>query len=223
MGASMNPSMRLLLSRSGGILLGLLVGLFVILMVGSDIAQSLNGIHTGWYLSRSTGLVAYFLSWLSTFAGLMITGRQAQQWPGVFQANDIHRQASLASVIMMSIHIVVLLLDGYIGYTWQTLFVPSANGPYLPFAVALGQIAFPLIVVVTVTAEWRSTIGKAWRWIHAAAFFTFFAGALHGILAGSDTRVSMISLMYILTISSILFMTAYRVIFRTSLKTTGTA
>ena len=219
----MNPSRRMMLFRSGGILLGLLVGLLVILTVGSDIAQSLNGVHTGWYLSRSTGLVAYFLSWLSTFAGLMITGRQAQQWPGVFQANDIHRQASLASVIMMSIHITVLLLDGYIGYTWQSLFIPSPNRPYLPFAVALGQIAFPLIVVVTVTAEWRSTIGKAWRWIHAAAFFTFFAGALHGILAGSDTRVSMISLMYILTISSILFMTAYRVIFRTSLKTTGTA
>lgn len=153
----------------------------------------------------------------------MITGRQAQQWPGVFQANDIHRQASLASVIMMSIHMTVLLLDGYIGYTWQSLFIPSPNGPYLPFAVALGQIAFPLIVVVTVTAEWRSTIGKAWRWIHAAAFIAFFAGALHGILAGSDTRVSMISLMYVLTISSTLFMTAYRVFFRTPLKATGTA
>ncbi len=219
----LNPSRRMMLFRSGGILLGLLVGLLVILTVGSDIAQSLNGVHTGWYLSRSTGLVAYFLSWLSTFAGLMITGRQAQQWPGVFQANDIHRQASLASVIMMSIHITVLLLDGYIGYTWQSLFIPSPNGPYLPFAVALGQIAFPLIVVVIVTAEWRSTIGKAWRWIHAAAFFTFFAGALHGILAGSDTRVSMISLMYVLTISSTLFMTAYRVFFRTPLKATGTA
>lgn len=219
----MNPSRRMMLFRSGGILLGLLVGLLVILTVGSDIALSLNGVHTGWYLSRSTGLVAYFLSWLSTFAGLMITGRQAQQWPGVFQANDIHRQASLASVIMMSIHSTVLLLDGYIGYTWQSLFIPSPNGPYLPFAVALGQIAFPLIVVVTVTAEWRSTIGKTWRWIHAAAFFTFFAGALHGILAGSDTRVSMISLMYVLTISSTLFMTAYRVFFRTPLKATGTA
>ena len=219
----LNPSRRMMLFRSGGILLGLLVGLLVILTVGSDIAQSLNGVHTGWYLSGSTGLVAYFLSWLSTFAGLMITGRQAQQWPGVFQANDIHRQASLASVIMMSIHITVLLLDGYIGYTWQSLFIPSPNGPYLPFAVALGQIAFPLIVVVIVTAEWRSTIGKAWRWIHAAAFFTFFAGALHGILAGSDTRVSMISLMYVLTISSTLFMTAYRVFFRTPLKATGTA
>ena len=149
----MNPSRRMMLFRSGGILLGLLVGLFVMLIVGSDIAQSLNGVHTGWYLSRSTELVAYFLSWLSTFAGLMITGRQAEQWPGVFQANDIHRQASLASVIMMSIHITVLLLDCYIGYTWQSLFIPSPNGPYLPVAVALGQIAFPLIVVVTVTAE----------------------------------------------------------------------
>ena len=119
---------------------------------------------------------------------------------------------------MMTIHIVVLLLDGYIGYTWQSLFVPSATGPYVPFAVALGQIAFPLVIVVTVSAEWRTKVGKAWRWIHGAAFFTFFAGAAHGIMAGSDTRVSTISLMYILTISSTIFLTAYRVFFRNTLK-----
>jgi DMSO/TMAO reductase YedYZ heme-binding membrane subunit len=219
----MNPSIRLFLARGGGILIGTLLGALAILFVGRDIAQSLSGIHTGWYLSRSTGLVAYILSWLATVAGLMITGRQAQQWPGVFEANDIHRQASLASAIMMTIHILVLLLDGYIGYTWQSLFIPSTTGPYLPFAVALGQIAFPLVIVVTLSAEWRTKVGKAWRWIHAAAFFTFFAGAVHGILAGSDTRVTMVSLMYILTISSTIFLTAYRVIFRNTRNANVTA
>ncbi len=219
----MNPSLRMFLARGGGIMIGVLLGLFAILFIGSDIARSMTGVHTGWYVSRSTGLVAYFLSWLATVAGLMITGRQAQQWPGTFEANDIHRQASLASAIMMTIHILVLLLDGYIGYTWQSLFIPSATGPYLPFAVALGQLAFPLVIVVTLSAEWRTKVGKAWRWIHAAAFFTFFAGALHGILAGSDTRVTSITVMYILTISSTIFLTAYRIIFRNSLKTNVTA
>lgn len=219
----MHSSIRLFLARTGGILIGILVGALAILFVGRDIAQSLSGIHSGWYLSRSTGLVAYILSWLATVAGLMITGRQAQQWPGVFEANDIHRQASLASTIMMAIHILVLLLDGYIGYTWQSLFIPSASGPYLPFAVALGQVAFPLVIVVTVSAELRNKVGKAWRWIHGAAFFTFFAGAAHGILAGSDTRVSMISLMYVVTVSSTIFLTVYRVVFRNALKTNVTA
>lgn len=219
----MQPTTRTFLWRAGGIILGALVGLFTVAFIGSDIAQSLSGIHTGWYLSRSTGLVAYVLSWLATVAGLLITGRQAQSWPGVFEANDIHRQASLASVVMTTIHVLVLLLDGYIGYTWQSLFIPSATGPYLPFAVALGQLAFPIVIVVTLTAEWRTKVGKAWRWIHAAAFFTFFAGALHGILAGSDTRLSMISLMYVLTLSSTIFLTAYRLIFRNAIKKDVTA
>lgn len=219
----MHPSVRLFLARTGGVLIGVIIGAITILYVGRDIAQSLNGIHSGWYLSRSTGLVAYILSWLATIAGLMITGRQAQHWPGVFEANDIHRQASLASSVMMTIHIIVLLLDGYIGYTWQSLFIPSTTGPYLPFAVALGQVAFPLVLVVTISAEWRNKFGKAWRWIHGAAFFTFFAGAAHGILAGSDTRLSMISLMYVVTISSTIFLTAYRVVFRKAIKSSVTA
>ena len=80
----MNSSLRMFLARGGGILIGTLVGLLTVIFVGRDIAQSLSGIHTGWYLSRSTGLVAYILSWIATIAGLMITGRQAQQWPGVF-------------------------------------------------------------------------------------------------------------------------------------------
>lgn len=201
-----------------GIGAGLIIGLYTVLAIGGDIAQSLAGIHSGWYLSRSTGMVAYVLSWLSTVAGLLITGRQAQSWPGVFEANDIHRQASLAGAVMTTIHILVLLLDSYIGYTWQTLFIPAVDGPYLPFAVALGQVAFPILIVVTLTAEWRSIVGKAWRWIHAAAFFTFFAGALHGVLAGTDTGNPLISLLYVVTISSTVFLPAYRLIFRSSLK-----
>jgi predicted ferric reductase len=204
--------------RIGGIVFGAVAALVLTAFIGADLAQSLAGAHSAWYLSRSTGLVAYLLSWLATVAGLLITGRQAQSWPGVFEANDIHRQASLAGAVMMLIHALVLLLDGYIGYTWQTLFIPSTTGPYLPYAVALGQLALPLVIVVTLSAEWRTHVGKAWRWIHAAAFFTFFAGALHGILSGSDTRLDAVSVMYVLTISSVVFLTAYRIIFRNAIK-----
>jgi predicted ferric reductase len=210
----MQDPWRLLLARMAGIMVGLVVGTFVMLWLSPIMAQALGTMHSGWYLSRSTGILAYILGWISTVAGLLITGRQAQQWPGVVQANDIHRQASLASLVMICIHAVVLLMDTYIGYTWQTLFIPSMTGPYAPIAVGLGQIALPIAVIVTLSAEWRSKIGKAWRWIHVGAFFVYFAGALHSIFSGSDTRIPWIAAMYVVTISSVLFLTVYRIVYR---------
>lgn len=210
----LDHSWRILLARMGGIIAGLVVGTFVMLWLSPIIAQALGTIHSGWYLSRSTGIMAYLLGWLSTVAGLLITGRQAQSWPGVAQANDIHRQASLASVVMILVHVVVLLMDTYIGYTWQTLFIPSMAGPYAPIAVGIGQVALPIALIVTLTAEWRNKIGKAWRWIHAGAFFVYFAGAIHGIYSGSDTRIPWIAAMYVLTVSSVIFLTVYRISYR---------
>ena len=210
---------RVLFARIIGIVVGLIVGVLALLWVSPIIARSLATVQSGWYISRSTGIIAYLLSWLSTVAGLMITGRQAQQWPGVVQANDIHRQASLASLVMMAIHVVALMTDTYIHYTWWTLFVPSLQSPYAPIAVGIGQIALPIAVVVIATAEWRQIVGKAWRWIHVGAFFVYFGGALHGIFSGSDTRVSLISLMYVITISSVIFLTVYRVVLRRSINT----
>ena len=211
---------RVLFARIIGIVVGLIVGVLALLWVSPIIARSLATVQSGWYISRSTGMIAYLLSWLATVAGLMITGRQAQQWPGVVQANDIHRQASLASLVMMAIHVVALMTDTYIHYTWWTLFVPSLQSPYAPIAVGIGQIALPIAIVIIATAEWRQIVGKAWRWIHVGAFFVYFGGALHGIFSGSDTRVSLISLLYVITISSVIFLTVYRVVFRRSISAT---
>lgn len=205
---------RILLARIIGVVVGLIVGVFALMWVSPIIARSLATVQSGWYISRSTGIIAYLLSWLATVAGLLITGRQSQQWPGIIQTNDIHRQASLASLVMMGIHVVALMTDTYMHYTWFTLFVPSLQSPYAPIAVALGQIALPIAIVIIATAEWRQIVGKAWRWIHVGAFFVYFAGTLHGIFSGNDTQMSLISLMYVVTISSVIFLTVYRVVLR---------
>ena len=94
------------------------------------------------------------------------------------------------------------------------------QSPYAPIAVGIGQIALPIAIVIIATAEWRQIVGKAWRWIHVGAFFVYFAGALHGIFSGSDTRISLVSLMYVVTISSVIFLTVYRVVFRRSISAT---
>lgn len=107
--------------------------------------------------------------------------------------------------------------------TWFTLFVPSLQSLYAPIAVGIGQITLPIAIVVIATAEWRQIVGKAWRWIHVGAFFVYFGGTLDGIFSGSNTRISFISLMYVITISSVIFLTVYRVVFRRSISTAADA
>lgn len=210
-----SPFWQKLFSRIIGILFGCIVGAFLFFWIGHPIGSTLTDSHTSWYLSRSTGMVAYVFSWFSMVTGLLITGRQAQSWPGVATTNDLHRQASLVSVIMMFAHVLVLLTDNYIGYTLSSLFIPDLNGPYAPIAVGIGQIALPVALIVTLTAEWRTTLGKAWRWIHVGAFFVFVAASIHGIYSGTDTRIPFVSALYVVAICSVVFLTVYRLRFRT--------
>ena len=205
---------RKLFSYTIGIIAGTLIGSILFFWVGQPLGSSISDSHSSWYISRSTGLVAYFFAWVSMMAGLMITSRQAQAWPGVSQANDIHRQASIVSLIMTLIHVLVLIANPYLQYTWYALFIPDSNGPYAPIAVGIGQIALPIAIIISATADWRQLVGKSWRWIHIGAFMVFFASALHSIYSGTDTRVPFVSGFYVVTISSVIFMTVYRMRFR---------
>jgi len=182
--------------------------------IGQPIGSTIADGHYSWYISRSTGIVAYLFAWLSMVSGLLITSRQAQLWPGVVHANDIHRQASIVSLMMTAVHVIILINNHYLNYTWISLFIPDLNGPHLPIAVGIGQIALPVSIIVTLSAEWRSHLGKAWRWIHMGVFGVFVASAIHGIYSGSDTRIPFISGMYIVTLCSVVFLTIYRIRYR---------
>jgi len=203
-----------LFSYTIGIMIGCACGGVLFFWIGQPIGSTIADGRYGWYISRSTGIVAYLFAWLSTLTGLLITSRQAQLWPGVAHTNDIHRQASVVSLLMTIVHAVILISNKYLHYTWVTLFVPDLNGPYLPMAIGIGQVALPGAIIVTLSAEWRSALGKAWRWIHMGAFGVFVAAAIHGIYSGSDTRNPLISGMYIVTICSVVFLTIYRIRYR---------
>jgi sulfoxide reductase heme-binding subunit YedZ len=197
-----------------GIMVGCVIGGFLFFWIGQPIGSTIADGHYSWYISRSTGIVAYLFAWLSMITGLMVTSRQAQLWPGVVHTNDLHRQASVVSLLMSLVHVIILMGNKYLNYTWISLFIPDLNGTYAPIAIGIGQIALPVSIIVTLSAEWRSALGKAWRWIHMGAFGVFVASTIHGIYSGSDTRIPFISGMYIVTTCSVVFLTIYRIRYR---------
>lgn len=164
-----------------------------------------------WHLARSSGIVAYLLLWLSTGLGVLLSNRMARTWPGSLIAFDIHQFTSLLAIAFTSFHVLILLGDDYIGYTIPQLLIPFATTEYKPIATGLGQIAFYLTIAIIASFYLRQRLGsRAWRTIHYASFLVYLLITLHGIIAGSDTPS--LWLFYLFSVSSIMFLTIYRIL-----------
>ena len=81
-----------------------------------------------WYLSRSSGIVAYLAFTLSMALGLITTNRLARAWPGGALAVDLHEFLSLLGLSMALFHVLILLGDRWINYTLSQLLVPMTAG-----------------------------------------------------------------------------------------------
>lgn len=158
-----------------GMLIAAVVGAMLALLVLphwlpallSDIAVQ----KAPWHLARSSGVVSYFLLWLSMVLGLSLSSRTARVWPGNFTAFDLHQFTSLLALTFAAFHAMILLGDAYIGYTPWQIVLPFAAAGYRPGATGLGQLAFYLTLLIIVSFYVRGRIGhRAWRWIHVGSF-----------------------------------------------------
>lgn len=165
-----------------------------------------------WYLSRSAGVVAYLVLWLSAVLGLSLTNRLARLWPGGPAAADVHQFSALLALALILFHVVILLGDRFANYAVWELLVPFAASAHAPFWVGLGQVAFYLALPVTFTFYIRRAIGvRTWRLIHYLSFGVLVLTVAHGIGAGTDGRTAAMLGMYIVTGCILVFLTTYRV------------
>ena len=171
------------------------------------------GVNVVWDLTRVTGIIAYGLMWLSVVFGLIITNRMARIWPGGPAAFDLHQFTRLLGLAFALFHAVVLLGDHYIKYSLLEILLPFASINYQPIWVGSGQIAFYILIPVTLSFYVRRSLSpEFWRLIHFGSFVSFAFVTMHSLLAGSDTtNLGMLS-MYALTGASVFFLTIYRML-----------
>jgi predicted ferric reductase len=166
-----------------------------------------------WFLSRASALVAYVLLWLSMASGLIISNRLARLWPGGPTAFDLHQHTSLLGLAFAMFHALILLGDKYIGYSLGQVLVPFASVAYRPVWVGLGQIAFYLLVAVTLSFYVVRQIGyRSWRLIHFLSFVVFLLALVHGLASGTDSATPSTLLMYWASGGSLLLLSTYRVL-----------
>jgi predicted ferric reductase len=166
-----------------------------------------------WYLSRTSGVVAYLLVWVSVALGVAIKNKMVQAWPGGPTAVDLHQFASLFALAVSVFHALILLGDRYANYTPAQIVTPFAitNPPAL-WSV-LGQIGFYLMLPVAFSFYARRFIGfKLWRLIHYASFVIYILVTAHGLFAGTDTSSPAMLGLYGLTVLSTYFLIVHRIL-----------
>ena len=198
-----------------GTALGAAVAAVAVPRLLPDLTASLLGDQPKvyWYVSRSSGVVAYVALWLSAVLGLTITNHLARLWPGGPTALDLHQFSALLALSLVAIHVIVLLGDRFTNYRVLDLVVPFMAVEHEPFWVGLGQIATYIALPVTFSFYVRRQIGtRTWRLLHFGSFAVLVLVIAHGLGAGTDSRGPALLGLYLTTSGALVFLTTYRVL-----------
>jgi methionine sulfoxide reductase heme-binding subunit len=142
-----------------------------------------------WYVARGTGAVSLLLLTGSVVLGILDSVRftAGPRWPR-FAIDAVHRDLSLLVLVVLAIHIVTSVLDGFAPITLLDGVIPFAT-PYRPLWMAFGTLSFDLLLAIAITSLVRRRLGyRAWRAVHWLAYASWPVAVLHGLGTGSDVK-----------------------------------
>jgi len=154
-----------------------------------------------WWIARCTGLVAQMAMAATLVCGLGVAGAV----PGLDRrrAMALHESWTLAAVVLVPVHALSVIVDGYADVPATALLLPFVS-PFARGAVALGTLALWGMAVVAASSVLRRHIGpRLWRAIHLVSYGTFVLGFVHGLMAGSDSGSALALLAYALGIGAV--------------------
>ena len=160
-----------------------------------------------WYTTRATGLVALVLFTVVVCLGAFVSNRVGGTNVGRFELNELHRSVSMVAVAFLVLHILTTVLDSYVPTGWLSAVIPMTSS-YKRFDVALGAVAFDLILAVWASSLMKARIANgSWRFIHWFSWLAVVAAIVHGFLTGTDAR-SDIGLAVVISCASVVVATA---------------
>lgn len=141
-----------------------------------------------WYVTRISGLVAFALLYISIFFGLVIRIRFLHKFFAPLQSLNAHGWIALQATLIAFLHGFVLIFDKFLKFTFASVFIPFASS-YETLLVALGTIAFYLMVLLTATSYLRKHLSYSiWRAIHFLNIGLYVAVVTHAFFLGTDLR-----------------------------------
>jgi predicted ferric reductase len=160
-----------------------------------------------WFVSRSSGMIAWALVTLSVCWGLFVSTKAVAKASSPAWLLDMHRFLGGLSVIFTALHLIGLWADTYVVFGWSELFVPMAS-TWKPGAVAFGIVAMYLLVAVEATSLMMKHLPrKLWRWVHHASLPLYLLATYHSIVAGTDHTNTAFRLAALASVNVVAFLT----------------
>lgn len=140
-----------------------------------------------WYAGRATGFVAYVALWASLFTGSLVSARGVEGLLSRKWLMEFHQQWSLAALVSVAAHVIVLVAHTYSDITLSGALIPYTSH-VMRVPIALGTVALWGLVLIAGSSWLRAHIPYAWwRAIHALSFGMCILAFVHALQAGSDT------------------------------------
>jgi methionine sulfoxide reductase heme-binding subunit len=201
---------RIALCLAASLLGGLIVFTLAARLGLTAVPLSRPDTHWFWYFSRATGVTAYLALAMATVWGLLVSSGMVDWLVARGRSVELHKWLSSVSLVLVVGHGAALIEDSYVRFDALDVLVPFL-APYRPVAVGLGIVGLYLALVVYGSFAVRTRLGmRRWRALHALSFPAFALVTLHGVLAGSDSGLSLVRLMYIVSAGLVLWLTLYR-------------
>jgi predicted ferric reductase len=199
---------------------GIAIGAVLLLVVGAiasragwvDLAAPRASGSSAWLVARASGFAAFVALSFDVIVGLVVSTRVGDRRLARGQLIELHSWLSPLALALVLGHAVMLLADGYIRFDALDLLIPFV-APYRAAAVGLGVLAVYGALVVHASFGFRRRLGtKLWRRLHYLSFFAFASGALHGILAGTDSRQSWAIALYATPLLAVVVLLVVRIV-----------
>ncbi len=162
-----------------------------------------------WYISRASGLVSFFLLYLSIFLGLTLRIPLLRKIFLPIYSMKIHCWLSLQALLFAFVHAVALIFDKWLGFKLVDLFVPFAS-QYKPELTVYGILGFYLMIIMILTSYGRKLISqKVWRFVHFTNLVLYGVVFVHALYLGTDLKVELFRNIFILANAFLVFLMLY--------------
>ena len=142
--------------------------------------------HIWWYVTRSSAILAWVLMTLSVVWGVLLSTRVMRKVDDASRLQDLHRYFGGLGLVMVVLHVVSLMLDGWLAFTPLEALVPFQT-EYRPWAVALGILALYVLVAVYGSSLLRNRLPpRFWKGLHYSNYAAVLLVAIHSGLSGTD-------------------------------------
>jgi sulfoxide reductase heme-binding subunit YedZ len=165
-----------------------------------------------WYLSRSTGMVAYLLLFGTVVLGISVRTKGLDRVLARWRVTDLHTFLSIMVLVFVAIHAGILLFDTFMGFKLIQILVPF-SAPYRPIWTSFGIISAYLLIIISLSFLARRWIGyRAWRTLHYANFAIYVGALVHGMYTGTDSPTLWADAIYFFSAATVLGLVLYRIV-----------